>query len=74
MNYVSLSILQDILIKYSFFSIFFLFLTTTILKHTRALSLSLLILQITSLSLSLKNYRVSLSFSFFTGSFFHWPI
>ena len=31
---------------------FFLFLTTTILKHTRALSLSLLILQITSLSLS----------------------
>ena len=27
-----------------------------------------------SLSLSLKNYRVSLSFSFFTGSFFHWPI
>ena len=40
-TYISLFILQDISIKYSFFSIFLLFLSTTLYLHTLSLSLSL---------------------------------
>ena len=39
-THISLFILQDISIKYSFFSIFLLFLSTTLYLHTLSLSLS----------------------------------
>ena len=85
--HISLSILQGISIKYSFFSIFLLFIPTIHYLHTHTLSVSLLFFLnrsplSPSLSLSLSLFSTfSHSFSkttnpyhFFTGSFLLRPI